>query len=189
MIFYTYSKITVLLNYGDTIQSEIIERRDEIEELFKQEDTNFNVAFAVVKQNYWAAHEVNITGYLEWDLRYWNWSPIYDDKGTMIDQRYEILPVSSRKCTQEDRKKFYAEPEVNNFTIEDYFPFLNCFVAPEDLTLQGWLGGKSSQQGKVFSMAIRKCKGKDYCKTDDEINTFIETHRIILQYNQQTYRD
>ena len=100
MIFYTYSKITVLLDFGDTIQSVIIERRDEVDEQFMQEDTKFNVAFAIVKQNYWAAHEVNTTGYLEWDLRHWNWTPVYDDKGTMIDQEYKILPVSYQKCTQ-----------------------------------------------------------------------------------------
>ena len=43
--------------------------------------------------------------------------------------------------------------------------------------------------GKAFSLSLRKCSGKENCKTDDEINEFILSHQVNIHFNLQTYKN
>ena len=129
-------------------------------------------------------------GYLEWVVLYWQWERIKDENGLTIDLALDVQPISYHKCTDEDRLQFYDQQleyapgsEFNTNLLDDFFPYMNCFDEPEKLQLQGWIAENIPSHGKVFSISVTKCRDKDYCKTEEEINEFILNHQVYIQFN------
>ena len=186
-LLYSYARINILINYEDTTYISLNSRRQNIEE------TKLNIAFTLANSQRWQPHEVNETGYIEWDIFYWQWEPIYDpeDETKVIDSDLQVERIPFERCTQEDRNTgfFEKENEDNALLIRDYFPFMYCLTQPDKLKLQGWLGQYLPGHGKVFSISVRRCEGSSECKSKEEIDQFIDNHRLYIQYNQQTYND
>ena len=44
-----------------------------------------------------------------------------------------------------------------------------------------------ASSGIAMTIQIYKCTGHDYCKSNEEIQKFIDEHAILLNYNQQSY--
>ena len=64
------------------------------------------------------------------------------------------------------------------------FPYLQCFDDLEQLDL---FGVYQSQQSKTLSVNLQRCYGQPYCKSEKEINKFIDSHFISILYNDETY--
>ena len=78
---YAYIRLQIMVDLDDSQHFKFEEISLEKEEFFNQTDTNFNVAFKVAKNNDWVAHEVDIEGYLVWEVTNWNWVPLFDENG------------------------------------------------------------------------------------------------------------
>ena len=59
-----------------------------------------------------------------------------------------------------------------------------CLDEPSKLNLKGGWDGENRD---VLWVSIFRCENKDYCKSKEEIDQFIDSHYIELIYNQQTY--
>ena len=84
VLLFSVNKFKILLSFEDTIYNETLETQDDILSIMNQTDTNLNVAFTIADSLIWAPHEINITGYVEWRVEYWDWEPIYDENGIPI---------------------------------------------------------------------------------------------------------
>ena len=60
---------------------------------------------------------------------------------------------------------------------------LQCLDSVSDFHFYGNL---NTERGSVVQAMITRCEGP-HCKTEDEIDTFVRDHRIILIRNQQDY--
>ena len=78
---YAYIRLQIMVDLDDSQHFKFEEISLEKEEFFNQTDTNFNVAFKVAKNYDWVAHEVDIEGYLVWEVTNWNWVPLFDENG------------------------------------------------------------------------------------------------------------
>ena len=63
------------------------------------------------------------------------------------------------------------------------FPFLEC---TDDNTKMDLKANVYSSEHKMFFVGLTRCRG-DGCKTDDEIDLFLEKKALFIAYNQQTY--
>ena len=81
------------------------------QEFFNQTESNLNLAFKVANNYDWTAHEVDIEGYLVWEVLNWNWLPIFDENG--IHNRIDLTAkaVGIHKCNDTDLKLFYETPD------------------------------------------------------------------------------
>ena len=54
----------------------------------------------------------------------WNWKPIYDENGLLDDIDISVEPLKYRRCTEDDRQKFYSKSlESKEVFINKYFLF------------------------------------------------------------------
>ena len=69
------------------------------------------MAFKVAKNYDWVAHEVDIEGYLVWEVTNWNWVPLFDENGVQTGQNLFPETVGIHKCNDDDLKSFYETPD------------------------------------------------------------------------------
>ena len=62
------------------------------------------------------------------------------------------------------------------------FKSLTCLA---DKTKLGLKGGTYEIEGSIVIISVKTCKGHDYCRSEEEINKFVETHSLMMFYNQQ----
>ena len=108
---YAYIRLQIMVDLDDSQHFKFEEISLEKEEFFNQTDTNFNVAFKVAKNYDWVAHEVDIEGYLVWEVTNWNWVPLFDENGVQTGQNLFPETVGIHKCNDDDLKSFYETPD------------------------------------------------------------------------------
>ena len=59
-----------------------------------------------------------------------------------------------------------------------------CVDDLSQLVLQGpYLSAKE----KTLSIRVRRCQGRDYCKSEEEIDDFIDNHMVTFIRNDEKY--
>ena len=61
---------------------------------------------------------------------------------------------------------------------------MQCF---DDLSKLEFYGVYKSENNRMLRILMSRCSGKPYCKSDDEINEFVNSHTVYLLYNDQRY--
>ena len=62
------------------------------------------------------------------------------------------------------------------------FKSLSCLVDLSDLRLKG---STNEVEGRVITVTVKTCSGHDYCRSEEEINNFVDNHSLQMFYNQQ----
>ena len=62
---------------------------------------------------------------------------------------------------------------------------MNCLDDLQVLDLSGWIETQISQSGQAFTIELNRCDSStsNYCKSNAEIDQFIDSHRLYMQYN------
>ena len=71
VVFYSFEKYQSLSSQEDTKYDYSLYQREEPKEIFYQNFTNFNVAFAIADTITWDGAQVDYKGYLELEVRQW----------------------------------------------------------------------------------------------------------------------
>ena len=61
---------------------------------------------------------------------------------------------------------------------------MQCF---DDLSKLEFHGIYKSENARTLRVALSRCYGKPYCKSDEEIREFIDEHSVHILYNDQRY--
>lgn len=169
-IAYAWMRLKVLIDFGDTRFQETEDYRDDMTEEFAQSATLFNLAIGLDSIR-GSSERVDMTGYLEMRAEM--------KLGRLYAEEEEL---GMHVCTQNDRDQHFYEhaTESRRTLIEEQFLHLNCFDQPEKLNLKGVRGMDAISH---LMLEFKKCRGHSYCKSDQEINDFIDKHRVVLIFN------
>ena len=97
----------------------------------------------------------------------------------------EQLILGTHDCTADDRGLFYDQAdEDESYQIEKDFSDSICL---DDPSLVNLMGSVQSKQKSVLSLYLFRCSGKAECKSEEEIDRFINAHYFEIIYNQQSY--
>ena len=129
-LFYAVGRFKIMLDFGDTTYQQVTEKDVMIGETFKQEDTEFNVAFEVTTlYNYSPNIKIDHFGFIEL-----NASIFTKNKGSPS----VLQQLATHRCTVEDFKTKFNRNNGNGGRIEKWFDGqMLCLDEPELLTLRG----------------------------------------------------
>ena len=165
-------------NMEDTnFQQNIETSKLENDEPFSFNETQFNIAFGLFPNtmDFTDYHHTNSDNYVEFHV-----SLI---KAGFVDGNIqkEMIPLETHICNSSD--VFFETP--NEFKAATAFikPQMNCLDSPQNITIWGNLRNTLLQ---ALMVRVIPCTGKDTCKSESEINDFIDRigHLTILHNNQ-----
>ena len=142
-----------------------------------------NFALGIVDQ--FSITPVDTYGYVELSINQLSWAPT---ESQAVENNFSLgfRSLALRPCTEIDlQDNFYpVRPSSEEFTRTMFKSSLTCLADKSDLSLYG---SSYEIEGQIVTISIKTCKGHNYCRSEDEINKFVETHSLMMFYNQQQY--
>ena len=187
------SVISFLMVIGYTVQKfDILITRKDVDIALSVRDTffgddytfkgsqGFNIAVALtgfdeVRESILSPDYANIKfEYSEWDIL---------ESGTIIDR---VFYIESHPCSERElgltgnHSSFQPIHETSTAYVNLYKHKFVC-LDQEDLEIQGTF---SSKKAKLLRATLNRCSGHDYCKSQEEINEYLENKYLLLLINQ-----
>ena len=60
-------------------------------------------------------------------------------------------------------------------------PWMTCI---KDLSDLSFMGNQDGNAGKTIVFEVKTCREHEYCLSEDEINSFVDSHSLVLMMNQ-----
>ena len=108
------------------------------------------------------------------------WDVLDDGK---ID--WKVSPIASHMCSEEelgltgDNSRIMPVHETSTAYVNLYKEKFIC-LNQEDLKIYGTFSSKKAQ---VFRASLNRCSGKDFCKSEEEINEFMKDKYLLVLTN------
>ena len=105
----------------------------------------------------------------------------------MTDQGWNriITDLFIERCDQEVLDKHLFGTGFNGAMNEDEFRYLSknsyCISNYDEVVFQGSL---QALKARFVNVILKKCTGKPTCKSEAELERFLEDHRVWISYNE-----
>ena len=171
VIPYGTNKFIVMRNYEDTnFMSITLESGTSVDEEFGHDQTNLNVMFffSTLYNEYFTKEDLE--GYLQIEAY------------IVIQPNFDLEMIELVQCTKSDLdNNFYPASDW----LYEQLDYLFCIKKPEDIKL---LGNINAEEFKLLNIAVERCSSETAaCKSEDEIDHFIDQLFLYAYFNDQKY--